>query len=223
LHVRSGTIAGSTLWGFTDVRIDRAKVRLEIELAPRGAPLERLLPADALAVVNGGYFEADYRPSTWVQDFGHALSKKSDTTKGGVLALAKAAAVAPFIGPVSALEFDPELAVQSFPLIVEPDGKPGIHGDDGRRAARTVACVAAGELHLIVVAAPRGEGPTLFECVPIFRNPPPSGFGCSAALNLDGGPSAGVLFASKVNARSRAPLANVGYGIAVVPLERHGR
>jgi hypothetical protein len=107
--------------------------------------------------------------------------------------------------------------VQSFPLIVEPDFKGGIHRDDGRRAARTIACVVSGKLHFIVIAAPRGDGPTLFEAVGLLRQGPPDGFGCSVALNLDGGPSTGVWFGPRIQARSRAPLANVGYAIAIVP------
>lgn len=211
LHVRSGTLPGpqGTLWGFTDVGLDPARTRLQIVLSKRGAPLAQLLPAGGLAVINGGYFEADFRPSTWLKDGGVELAPKSDPSKGGVLALAPGVV---FIGPLSQLRFDPELALQSFPLIVEPDGKPGIHRDDGRRAARTVACLVGEQLHLIVISAPRGEGPTLFESVRLL-----AGFGCRAALNLDGGPSTGIWFAPELGARQRPPLASVAYGLAVLP------
>jgi hypothetical protein len=121
------------------------------------------------------------------------------------------------LGPFAGLSFEPQLVVQSFPLIVEPDGKPGIHSDDGRRAARTVACLVQGTLHLIVIAAPRGDGPTLFESAALLREPPPGGFGCGTALNLDGGPSSGVWFAPQIAAKQRAPFAPVGYAIAVLP------
>jgi hypothetical protein len=218
LRVKSGSIAGigsnGPVWGFSDLALDLSRIRLEIRMARGGAPLSRLLPEGALAVVNGGYFEADYRPSTWLKEGGIELSPKSDTSKGGVLAVDDAQL---YIGAFSGLHFEPQLAVQSFPMIVEPDFKSGIHSDDGRRAARTIACIVAGKLHFIVIAAPRGEGPTLFEAAALLRQQPPLGFGCSAALNLDGGPSTGVWFAPRVSARSRAPLSNVGYGIALVP------
>jgi len=102
-------------------------------------------------------------------------------------------------------------------LIVEPEGKPGIHRDDGRRAARTVACLAGNDLHFIVIAAPRGDGPTLFESASLLREPPPRGFGCRVALNLDGGPSTGVWFGPEVAAKQRPPFSPIGYAIAILP------
>ncbi|HYP86552.1 MAG TPA: phosphodiester glycosidase family protein, partial [Polyangiaceae bacterium] len=212
---RTGTVpmAGG-VWGFTDIELDEGRTRLEIERAKAGAPLAQLLPSGGFAVVNGGYFEADFRPSTWLKNDGVELSPKSDTSKGGVLAIGEGAV---FVGPFSALRFEPSLAVQSFPLLVEPDYRSGIYRDDGRRAARTVACLAPRALRFIVIAAPRGEGPTLFEAAGLLRAPAPLGFGCRVALNLDGGPSTGVWFAPSINARQRPPLANVGYAIAILP------
>ncbi len=222
LRVRSGSLVASgtppaappALWGFSDLAVDSSKLRLEIELAKRGAPLAQLLPQAGLAVVNGGYFEADYRPSTWLKNAGVELAPKRDTSKGGVLALGAAGV---YVGPFAGLGFEPQLAIQSFPLIVEQDGKPGIHSDDGRRAARTVVCLVDGNLHFIVIAAPRGDGPTLFETASLMREPPPGGFGCRVALNLDGGPSTGVWFGAQVAAKQRAPFSPVGYAIAILP------
>ncbi len=222
LRVRSGTFtppsaapgAVTSPWGFSELELDPARTRLQIAQAVGGAPLAQLLPKDGLAVVNGGYFEADFRPSTWLVSDKAELAKKSDTGKGGVLALLGSQS---YIGPFSSLSFEPELAVQSFPLVVEADGKSGIHRDDGRRAARTVVCLIGARLHLIVLAAPRGEGPTLFEAAALLRAPPPLGFGCRVALNLDGGPSSGVWFAPELGARQRPPLAHVAYALVVLP------
>lgn len=214
LRVVSGTVRYGSLWGFSDLAVDLAVTRLRIVSAPRGAPLAKLLPEGALAVVNGGYFEADFRPSSWLKHEGVELAKKTDTSKGGVLALGSTGS---YVGDFTGLSFDPALAVQSHPLIVEPEGKPGIHRDDGRRAARTVACKKNDALHFIVISAPRGEGPTLFETSALLREPAPRGFGCTRALNLDGGPSSGVVFGAEVPARSREPTAPVAYGIAIRP------
>jgi hypothetical protein len=214
LRVKSGTVDENGRWGFSDLAVDLSQIRLEVVAATGGAQLAELLPSGALAVVNGGYFEADFRPSMWLKDRGVELARKVETTKGGVLALAGREA---YIGPFSGLRFEPELAVQSFPLVVEPDGSSGIHRDDGRRAARTIVCSAGAELHFIVFAAPRGEGPTLFESAELLRQPWPMGFGCRAALNLDGGPSSGVWFAPGVDAKQRPPLSRVAYAIALVP------
>jgi len=214
LHVRTGSLGKSSLWGFSDVGLDSALTRLQIVLAKGGAPLARLLPAGALAVVNGGYFEPDFRPSAWLKDQGVELSPKNDTSKGGVLALGGGGI---YLGPFAQLGFEPQLVVQSFPLIVEQGGKPGIHSDDGRRAARTVACLVGKSLHFIVISAARGDGPTLFESSSLLRDAPPRGFGCTVALNFDGGPSSGVWFGPQIAAKQRQPLANVGYAIAILP------
>ncbi len=216
LVVRTGAISHeSSVWGFTEVGVDLASVRLEVVRAERGSPLPKLLPEGALAIVNGGYFETNFAPSTWVKSGGVDLSPRRDTGQGGVLAVQGRQ---PYLGELGKLSFEPELAVQSFPLIVEPGGKPGIHRDDGRRAARTVACVTDGQLSFVLLAAPRGEGPTLYEADALLRAKRPSGFGCGAALNLDGGPSSGVVFGPRVGAsRSRIPIAPVAYGIALWP------
>jgi uncharacterized protein YigE (DUF2233 family) len=220
LKVATGTLAATSgasgaLWGFSDLQLDLQRVRLEIVPAPGGAVLASLLPEHGLAVVNGGYFEADFRPSTWVKNAGQELAPKSDTSKGGVLAIAPSGV---YLGPFSGLKLAPELAIQSFPLLIEPDHKVGIRSDDGRHAARTVVCQTNdGALHLIVLAAPRGEGPTLFDSATLMHQSWPDGFNCRVALNLDGGPSTGVVFGPAVAAKSRIPASKVGYAIAVMP------
>jgi Phosphodiester glycosidase len=214
LKIRSGVLGPNAAWGYTELALDVTRVELRVQLKPGGARLAELLPERAWAVVNGGYFEADFKPTAWLVDDGVQLSPKSAATKGGVLALQAGAA---FIGPVAELGFAPRFALQSFPLLVEGNAQMGIHRDDGRRAARTVACQVGAALHLIVLAAPRGDGPTLFEAAELLRAPSPSGFGCHRALNLDGGPSSGVWFAPHVRGKQRPPLANVGYGLSVAP------
>lgn len=214
LRVQTGALGQAARWGFSDLALDAKRTQLRIALAKGGATLESLLPQGGLAVVNGGYFEPDFKPTTWLVDQGIQLAPKADTSKGGVLALGPGGL---YLGPVSGLGFRPELAVQSFPLVVEAEGKAGVYRDDGRRAARTIACLVGDALHFIVIAAPRGEGPTLFETAALLRQPPPAGFGCRRALNLDGGPSSGVWFAPEVQAKQRPPLAKVGYAIVVSP------
>ncbi len=214
LHIESGVLSSTAQWGFTELGLDLSRVELRVVLAKGGAELSSLLSPKALAVVNGGYFEADFRPTTWVVDAGVQLSAKSDTSKGGVLAVGREGV---YIGAMAELPFAPRLAVQSFPLVVEPEGKPGVYRDDGRRAARTIACLVDESLHFIVITAPRGDGPTLFETATLLREPRPSGFGCRRALNLDGGPSSGVWFAPSLQTKQRPPFAKVGYAIAILP------
>ena len=214
LRVETGVLGQAARWGYSDLALDSQRARLRIQLAKGGAQLADLLSPGALAVVNGGYFEADFRPTTWVVDESIELAPQSPTNKGGVLALGSAGM---YLGPVAGLGFKPVLAVQSFPLIVEAEGKSGIYRDDGRRAARTVACLVGDALHFIVISAPRGDGPTLFETAQLLREPRPAGFGCRRALNLDGGPSSGVWFSPEVRAKQRPPFAKVAYAIAIMP------
>lgn len=214
LHIQTGALGQLARWGYSDLALEGGGTRLAIALAKGGASLESLLPQGALAAVNGGYFEPDFRPTTWLVDEGVELAPKAETSKGGVLALGPDGL---YVGPVAGLGFAPKLAVQSFPLVVEAEGKSGVYRDDGRRAARTIACLAGGTLHFIVIAAPRGDGPTLFETAALLRAPSPAGFGCRRALNLDGGPSSGVWFGPTVHAKQRPPLAKVGYAIVIFP------
>lgn len=211
VRVMTGSWHGA--WGVSDVEPDPRQTQLRIVSAPHGSTLERLMVANTLVLVNGGYFEADYRPSTWLVDRTLELAPKSDTSKGGVFALRSDEL---FIGSFSDLHFAPTLAIQSFPLLVEAGGRMGIHKDDGRRAARTIACRSEGKLHFIVIAAPRGDGPTLLETAELLQKPRPRGFGCDVALNLDGGPSSGVWFAPAIAAKSRLPFAPVAYAVAVL-------
>jgi hypothetical protein len=214
LSVETGVLGQAARWGYSDLALDAQRTKLTILLAKGGAELRDLLTPGALAVVNGGYFEADFRPTTWVVDQSIELAPRADTSKGGVLALGSAGI---YLGPIAGLEFKPVLAVQSFPLVVEAEGKPGIYRDDGRRAARTVACLVGDTLHFIVISAPRGDGPTLFEAARLLREPRPLGFGCRRALNLDGGPSSGVWFSPALRAKQRPPFAKVAYALAILP------
>jgi hypothetical protein len=214
LSVETGVLGQAARWGYSDLALDSPSAQLRIQLAKGGAELADLLPPGAVAVVNGGYFEADFRPTTWVVDQSTQLAPKAPTSKGGVLALGPAGT---YLGPVAGLGFKPVLAVQSFPLVVEAEGKSGVYRDDGRRAARTIACLVGDALHFVVISAPRGDGPTLFEAAQLLREPRPAGFGCRRALNLDGGPSSGVWFAPEVGAKQRPPFAKVAYAIAILP------
>jgi hypothetical protein len=220
MQVRSGRIerlvadTSRILWGVSAVELEPARVRLDAARAQRAEQLATLLPAGALLVVNGGYFEPDLTPSGWLVSQRRELARRAEWQHGGVLALAGERLL---IGRMADLDFAPEFALQSFPLIVEPGARPGIRSDDGKRAARTVACARAGKLLLVVITAARGEGPTLFEAMQLLRAAPPRGLGCDVALNLDGGPSSGIWFRPELGLRSRPPSAPVAYAIVVQP------
>jgi hypothetical protein len=112
--------------------------------------------------------------------------------------------------------WEPELAVQNGPRLVEGPGRLGIRSDDGKRAARTVACDVGGRLHLVVVTTVPHEGPTLHETARLCAAPPPRGLGCRAAINLDGGPSTGFWVPPGIGLEPAPPRTSISYGLAVV-------
>lgn len=201
-------------WNIVDVSVDLDECTLDVARARDGDRLEHLLPPGALAVLNGGYFQADFRPTAWLRSRDVDLSPVRRTHAGGVLAVRSASV---FIGPLAELPFDPEFAVQNGPLLVETDGAVGIHGDDGKRAARTIACSSAGAVRFVVMSAPAGDGPTLLEAARWLSGHAGDGGRCGVALNLDGGPSTGIVFAPEIGEDSVLPRAPIGYGIVIQP------
>jgi hypothetical protein len=104
--------------------------------------------------------------------------------------------------------------------LIEPDGSIGIRSDDGQRAARTAACIrnAGQELDLVVVTSKDqlGGGPSLLQLARWLGEPlaPGESSGCDAALNLDGGPSTGIVIAD-VPKLFRAPLGPVPFALVI--------
>jgi hypothetical protein len=91
------------------------------------------------------------------------------------------------------------LAVQCGPRLVEHDGTIGIHRDDGRRYARTAACVREGgrtlDFVLVWNAGDPMRGPGLLSFARMLLASPSfvgDAAPCERALNLDGGPSTGA-------------------------------
>src|SRR5207247_2411992 len=94
----------------------------------------------------------------------------------------------------------------------------GIRTDDGKRAARTIACLTGGKVHLTVALAWSGDGPTLLETAKLDAEAPArGGLGCRSALNLDGGPSTGIWLPPASGIPVSLPRAPIAYGVAVVP------
>ncbi len=203
----------------TELTVDLARCRVVPVVGEHLTTLDALAPKEALAGINGGFFDAS----------GHALGLRRIAnvesvppwTKptGGVVAFD---ANRLFIGPRAQMPNTSEWAVQCKPLLVENDGQSGIRTDDGRRAARTTVCdTGDGALHIVlffagaVVAASPAAAPTLYETAERLRLPRDhGGFGCRAALNLDGGPSTGVWLSA---GGSRLPHGPVADGLFVVP------
>jgi hypothetical protein len=208
-------VAASPEWRLVDVSIDPASAELRAIGLGSKLPFEQMIPEGAVAAINGGYFDEHDRPTGWLKSQGSELAARSQRSSGGVVALGKGAL---YVGPYADLPFQPEFGLQNSPRLVEGGGQLGIRSDNGKRASRTVACAAQGRLHLVVILAWPGRGPTLFETARLLaESPARGGLGCEAALNLDGGPSSGVWFPSSSGRKSEMPLAPIAYGVAVLP------
>jgi hypothetical protein len=213
--VRTGTIDGHPDWRFWELTPDLARAELRIVARKGGDQLEAMLPGETWAAINGGYWMADYRPTGWVRDAKQVLRKKGDNKTAKVVAVADGKV---HVGSVADLAFEPQFAIQNSPLLLEGPGKIGIRKDDGRRAARTVACrTASNGLRFVLILADPGRGPTLLETARLLEMPvDKGGFGCTEALNLDGGPSSGIWLREGSGAPSAPPLVPIGYGIAIL-------
>lgn len=183
--------------------VEPEKARLQIAAGKEPRLLSELA-GDHFAALNAGYFTQAGRPTGLLVSQGkrlHRFVRQAGGAGSGVMVvddegvrLLRKEDVRP-----QSLN-DAHLAIQAGPRLIEPDGSLGIHGDDGRRANRSVVGRdRSGRLALVVVhAADSGFalGPTLFELQSLLRE----GLGeldpelaLDAALNLDGGPSSGLI------------------------------
>jgi uncharacterized protein YigE (DUF2233 family) len=185
-----------TVW--VVVRADLSRTRLQVQ-RPRHARLENFeSDRGVLAAINGGFFDADESPSGWLVSDGVTLSQPTRGGGSGFIVIAGGRARLLENGQGTAPPVDVELAVQCGPRLIEPGGRIGMRGDDGKRAARTALCVRRDGQELdFTLAWTRNsdrDGPTLFQMAAWLAGPVVSGdaSGCEAALNLDGGPSTGL-------------------------------
>ena len=167
-------------------RIDPAAFTLRVLYTPGFPSFVSAWDHEARLVVNGGFFDENNAALGLLVSDGRAYGQSYDGFGGmlavnslGMLSL-RSLADEPF-QPGEALA----QAVQSFPVLVRPDGTD-FDQEDEQRARRTVIGQdAAGRL--VVVVAPQG-GFTLAGLAAWLRG---SDLGLALALNLDGGGSTG--------------------------------
>lgn len=199
-------------WKVVDFRVDLTQAHLEVGTAPGGATLGALMPAGAVAGVNGAYFEKDFRPHGWLVDRGQELHPRNQTSPHHLFAI-KGQQV--FGGRWETLDFVPDFAMQNFPLLVENGAARVQPTPRDARFPRTFLCDSgAGLIHLIVVLPTRDRGPTLVETAGLAALP---AFGCRSAVNLDGGPSSGYWLNAAAGLPFTPPPVRIGHAVAVVP------
>lgn len=159
--------------------------------APQALPFWQA-ETGALLVVNGGYFTEEFLATGLIIVEGQARGV-SYGDFAGMLAISEAG---PEVRWLRERPFNPDepllYALQSFPILVRPDGQPGFPEEDGRPARRT----AIGEDEngrLLFIFAPWGSL-TLHQFSRLLAE---SDLGLRLAFNLDGGPSTGMILAGE--------------------------
>jgi uncharacterized protein YigE (DUF2233 family) len=204
-------------------RLDLDKVRLAVRGA-QGMKLEALASEPDIALaVNGGFFDPSWQPSGLLVSEGKTVTPWREGGGSGALVVQARRATMVSAPPADVTPAD--LVVQCGPRLVETRGKSGIRKSDGKRAERTAVCIRDGgrELNVVVATARApadgtGDGPTLFELARWLVAPltPSDKTGCDVALNLDGGPSTGVVGRSLPRPDWVIPRGPVPWAIAVV-------
>ena len=208
------------------VRVDLARMAVEPRAVP-GRDLAALAADPSLVLaVNAGYFEADGAPTGLFAGASGAYGVPRRRGGTGIVVVRdQRATLVPFTASFT-LGGPAELAVQAGPRLLEPDGRPGIRSDDGQRAPRTVLCLGDGGRRVdLILLWQRGNplaGPGLFALSRALVTPllPADPRRCEQALNLDGGPSTGLVLGRDLAAWvavQHLPLGPVPWALQVRP------
>jgi uncharacterized protein YigE (DUF2233 family) len=203
------------------VRVPISRMRFDALRTENDRLASGLRAPNRIAMV-AGYFERDKRPSGVLeanrvihgQQHSHAGSGLFVVRDGRARVIAASSAQSEWAGS--------ELAVQCGPRLVEPGPVVGVYADRGERFARAAACIRDGgaTVDFIVTwsSADALRGPGLYAFALALAGPSPAGdaTGCETALNLDGGPSAGIMV-DGVPEASHPPIGPVPWAIVLGP------
>ena len=196
----------------TMVRVDPAYFRFDVAYRP-GAPLALAAwqqETGALLLVNGGYFTETYA-ATGLIVIGGEPAGSSYGEFAGMLAIT---AAGPELRWLAEQPYDPEepllAGLQSFPILVRPDGAPAYPDDGGPPSRRTVIGQDR-QGRILFLIAPYGS----FSLHALSQFLAAGDLDLRLAINLDGGTSSGMLLADP--AESIAPFVPLPAVIAVYP------
>ncbi len=140
-------------------------------------------------VINGAYFHEDYSPSGFLVVDGIEIGERMfDQDKSGLLVISKTGVSIRdlAVSPIQTNErFD--FALQSYPFLIK-NGQPGIQTDSGLKARRTAIGIDADQ-NVYVIALTADEV-SLYEFMSTLVA---TGIPFVHVLNLDGGPSTGIV------------------------------
>jgi hypothetical protein len=178
-------------------RLDQNLFRLDVAYHDTPQSLESWqAETNALLVVNGGYFRVEnerYFPNGLTIVNGQATGSSYEPF-AGMLAIREERAELRWLAEQP---YDPgeplEAGLQSFPLLVKPGGEVGFpeQFEDNLRARRTVIAQDR-DGRILFIVTPRGHF-TLHQLSVYLME---SDLNVDIAINLDGGPSTGILVAN---------------------------
>ena len=150
---------------------------------------------NAVMVVNGSFFrveEEKYIPNGLTIVNGQVLGSSYEGF-GGMLAIHDAWAELRWLVHEPYIPGEPlRAALQSFPVLVKPGGEPGFPAEfEDNIAARRTVIAQDREGRILFVLAPRGHF-TLHQLSLYLTE---SDLNLDIAINLDGGPSSGIMLA----------------------------
>jgi len=173
-------------------RVDPARVRFRV-LYDRANPRqvsEWFTSARPLLAVNAGYFTEDYHATGMIISDG-TRSGQSYTGFGGMFAVRADKVEVRWLVAKPYSSSEPlRQAVQAFPMLVHSGGKAGLSEDDGQIARRSV--VGQDRKGRIVFVVSPDAFFTLKNLAAFLAA---SDLELDTALNLDGGPSSGLMLA----------------------------
>lgn len=193
---------GAPIGRLISVHIDPNTARPRLVLNRERRRLQALAPGADL-VANAGFFTPEFRPTGLLVSEGELLHPFIDhggSAGTGVLVWRDSGEIRLFrrsrfeLAEPSSIR----IAIQAGPRLIEPRGEPGIRSDDRIGSNRTVVGRDRAGRFVVAVAhaTPRGSGPSLWEMMTLLGA---DGLGSirddlalDLALNLDGGPSAGL-------------------------------
>lgn len=178
-------------------RLDQNLFRLDVAYRETLLNLEDWQKeTDALMVVNGGFFREENEkpvPNGLTIINGQAFGSSYDSF-GGMLAIDDQGAELRWLAQEPYVPGEPLRAgLQSFPVLVKPGGEIGFLAEfeDNVRARRTVIAQDK-DSRILFIVTPRGHF-TLHQLSLFLTG---SDLNLDVALNLDGGPSSGIMLAN---------------------------
>lgn len=171
-------------------RMPRNGAKAKLVDLPEGKSLaDAARDEGAMLAINGGYFDDAFLPVGLIrindQETGSLLDQPP---LSGLVVIDSAGTINVAKRDPAALSFAAS-AFQAGPFLIEPGGEVGIHSSDGKAAERTILAMDDRNVFVILMTPV-----TLFDAADaLIAWPALGGASLDRALNLDGGPSSGVI------------------------------